>query len=44
MLVERSREIAPEEMKSLSQSRNDTHLWICLVMQVKIDAVKNDIA
>ena len=44
MLLEKSREIAPEGMKSLSQSRNDTHLWIYLVVKVKIDTVKNDIA
>ena len=31
-------------MKRLSQSENNTQLWICLVMEVKSDAVKNNIA
>ena len=43
MLLEKNREIAPEGMKRLSQSRNNTQLWICLVVKVKSDAVKNDI-
>ena len=34
-------EIAPEGMKRLSQSRNNTQLWMCLVVKVKSDAVKN---
>ena len=38
------REIAPEGMKRLSQSRNKTQLWMCLVVKVKSDAVKNSIA
>ena len=44
MLLEKSREITPEGMKRLSQSRNKTQLWMCLVVKVKSDAVKNDIA
>ena len=44
MLLEKSKEIAPEGMKRLSQSRNDAQLWMCLVVKVKSDAVKNDIA
>ena len=44
MLLERSGEIAPEGMKRLSQSRNDAQLWMCLVVKVKSDAVKNNIA
>ena len=36
--------IAPERMKKLGQSGNDTQLWVCLVVKVKSDAVKNDIA
>ena len=40
----KSREIAPERMKRLSQSRNNTQLWMCLVVKVKSDAVKNNIA
>ena len=38
------RETAPEVMKRLSQSANNTHLWMCLVVKVKSDAVKNNIA
>ena len=36
--------IAPERMKQLGQSGNDAQLWMCLVMKVKSDAVKNSIA
>ena len=45
MLLEKSRGqllIAPERMQWLSQSRNDTQVWMCLVLKVKFDAVKND--
>ena len=44
MLLEKSREIAPEGMKRLTQSRNDAQLWMCLVVKVKSNAVKKDIA
>ena len=44
MLLEKSKEIAPEGMKRLSQSGNNAQLWICLVMKVKSDAVKNSTA
>ena len=44
MLLEKSREIAPEGMKRLSQSGNDTQLWMRLAMEVKSDVVKNDTA
>ena len=44
MLLENSGEIIPEKMKSLSQSKKDAELWLCLVVQVKSDAVKNNIA
>ena len=47
MLLEKSRgqlQIAPERMKQLGQSRNDTQLWMCLGVKVKSDAVKNNIA
>ena len=43
MLLEKSGEITPERIKRKSQSENNTHLWICLVMVVKSDAVKNNI-
>ena len=36
--------IVPERMKQLGQSGNDAVLWMCLVVKVKSDAVKNDIA
>ena len=32
--------IAPERVKRLSQSRNSTQLWMCLVVNVKSNAVK----
>ena len=44
MLLNSSRENAPEGMKRLSQSGNNAQLWMCLVMKVKSDAVKNNIA
>ena len=31
-------------MKSWSQSKNNAQLWMWLVMEVKSDAVKNNIA
>ena len=42
--LEKSREIAPEGMKKLSQSVSNTQLWMCLKVKVKFDAVKNSIA
>ena len=36
--------IASERMKWLGQSGNGTLLWMCLVVKVKSDAVKNNIA
>ena len=44
MLLEKGGEIAPEGMNRLSQSGNNTQLWVCLVVKVKSDAVKNNIA
>ena len=44
MLLEKSKDIAPEGMKRLSQSGNNTQLWMCLVVKVKSDAVKNNVA
>ena len=35
---------APEKMKRLGQNGNDVQLEICLVVKVKSDAVKNNIA
>ena len=36
--------IAPERMKWLGQRENYTHLWMYLVVKVKSDDVKNNIA
>ena len=47
MLLEKSRGqllIAPERMKLLGQSGNHAQLWMCLVVKVKSDAEKNNIA
>ena len=44
MLLGKSREIAPEGMKRLTLSGNNAQLWLCLVVKVKFDAVKNNIA
>ena len=44
MLLEKSEEIAPETMKRLSESKNNAQLWMWLVMEVKFDAIKNNIA
>ena len=35
--------IAPEKMKQLGQSRNYVQMWMCLVVKVKSDVVKNTI-
>ena len=37
-------QIAPERMKWLDQSENNAHLWMCLVVKVKSNGVKNNIA
>jgi len=44
MLLEKSGEITPERMKRQSQSKNNAQLWMGLVMEVKSDAVKKNIA
>ena len=44
MVLERSGEIAPEGMKRLSKSAISNQLWMSLVVKVKFDAVKNNIA
>ena len=44
MLLKKSREIAPERMERLSQSRNNAQMWMCLVVKVRSDAVKSNIA
>ena len=44
MLLEKSKEIAPEGMKRLSQSENNIPLWMGLGVKGKSNAVKNNIA
>ena len=34
----------PERMKRLGQSRHEAYVWICMVVKVKPNAVKNNIA
>ena len=36
--------IALGRVKQLGQTRNNDQLWMCLVMKVKFDAVKNSVA
>ena len=43
MLLEKNREIGLEGMKRLSKSVNDIQLWMCLVVKIKSDAIKNNI-
>ena len=35
---------APERKKRLGQTRNNAQLWVCLVVKVKSNAVRNNIA
>ena len=44
MLLEKSKEIVPEGMKRLSRSGYNAQLWMCLVVKVQSNAVKNNIA
>ena len=41
MLLAKGGEIAPERMTQLGQGRNDTQFWMCPVLKVKSNAVKN---
>ena len=43
MLLEMS-EVIPERMKGWSQSKNNTQLWMGLVIEARSDAVKSNIA
>ena len=43
-LLEISGEITPERMKGWSQSKNNTQLWMLLVIEARSDAVKSNIA
>ena len=40
MLLEKSGERTPERMKRWSQSKNNTQLWMGLVMEVKVQCCK----
>ena len=42
--TEISGEITPERMKTWSQSKNNTQLWMGLVIEARYDAVKSNIA
>ena len=42
-LLEFSGEITPERMKGWSQSKNKTQLWMGLVIEARINAVKSNI-
>ena len=44
MILEISGEITPERMKGWSQSKNNTQLWMCLVIEARSDAVKSNIS
>ena len=44
MLLEKSREVTPERMKWLSQSKNSAQLWMWLVMEARFDVIKNNTA
>ena len=44
MLLEKSEEITPERMKRQSLSKNNTQLWMGLVIEARNDAVKSNIA
>ena len=39
-----SGEITPERMKGWSQSKNNTQLWMGLVIEARSDAIKSNIA
>ena len=44
MLLKQRGELTPERMKGWSQSKNNTQLWMGLVMEARFDAVKSNIA
>ena len=43
-LLEKNKKLAPERRERLRQSRNNAQSWMCLVVNVKSHAVKNNIA
>ena len=44
MLLENSREITSERKKKQSQSKNNNQLWKSLEIEVKSNAIKNNMA
>ena len=44
MLLEMSGGITPERMKGWSQSKNNTQLWMGMVLEAGFNAVKSNIA
>ena len=42
--LQKSGESAPERTKRRNKNENNTQLWMCLMMEVKSDAIKNNIA
>ena len=44
ILMQKSGEINPKRMKGQSQSKNNTQLWMWLVMEVKSNAIESNIA
>ena len=44
ILLEFSGEITPERMKGWSQSKNNTQLWMGLVIEARFNVVKRNIA
>ena len=44
MLPEKNGEITPERMKRWSQSKNNTQLWMGLVIEARFNVVKRNIA
>ena len=44
MLLEISEEITPERMKGWNQSKNNTQLWMQLIIEARFNAVKSNIA
>ena len=44
MLLEISGEITPERMKRQSQSKNNTQMWMGLVIDTRFDVIKSSTA
>ena len=44
ILLEIHGEITPERMKGWSQSKDNTQLWMELVIEARFDAIKSNIA